>query len=370
MFSELDTQMMQTALSLACQGLYSTSPNPRVGCVIARGSQIVGQGFHLKAGEPHAEVHALRQAGNLAEGASAYVTLEPCSHHGRTPPCALALIEAGIKRVVCAMGDPNPLVAGKGFALLEAAGISVSSGLLEVEARELNRGFLSRIERKRPFVRLKCAASLDGKTALSDGSSKWITGTEARADVQKLRAESCAVLTGIGTVLADDPLLNVRDFPTLRQPARIILDSRLRTPLHSKIIQDSNSPTLIVTLNPNPADHAPFLAYPHVQILALNSATENLQINLHELLEQLAIQGYGEILIEAGAELNAAFIRQNLIDEIILYQSPKILGAAARSLFALPENNETLLQPPQWHPTHCTVLGNDVKICLALINNT
>ena len=369
-FSATDTRLMQTALDLAWQGRFSTSPNPRVGCVIAHGGQIVGQGFHLRAGEPHAEVHALRQAGAHAHGATAYVTLEPCSHTGRTGPCAQALINAGICRVVAAMQDPNPLVGGQGFAMLRAAGIEVQSGLLETAARALNRGFLSRIERGRPFVRLKVAASLDGKTALSDGRSQWITGAEARHDVQILRAESCAVLTGIGTVLADDPLLNVRDFPTLRQPTRIILDSRLRTPLYSKIIQDSNSPTLIVTLNQNPADHAPFLAYPHVQILALNSATENRQINLHELLEQLAIQGYGEILIEAGAELNAAFIRQNLIDEIILYQSPKILGAAARSLFTLPENNETLLQPPQWHPTHCTVLGNDVKICLALINNT
>lgn len=367
MFSELDTQMMRTALSLARQGLYSTSPNPRVGCVITRGSQIVGQGFHLKAGEPHAEVHALRQAGRFAEGATAYVTLEPCSHHGRTPPCALALIEAGIQRVVCAMRDPNPLVAGKGFALLENAGISVACGLLETEARALNRGFLSRIERERPFFRLKCAASLDGKTALSDGSSKWITGPEARADVQKLRAESCAVLTGIGTILADDPLLNVRDFPTLRQPARIILDSRLRTPLHSRVIQDKQSPTLIATLNTDEADHAPFLEFPHVRIITTPSSSDG-GIDLHELSSRLAVEGYGEILVEAGAQLNASFIRTNLADEIILYQAPKILGASARNLFALPEDNETLLQEPLWCPTHCELIGNDLKICLASTN--
>ncbi|WP_368492201.1 bifunctional diaminohydroxyphosphoribosylaminopyrimidine deaminase/5-amino-6-(5-phosphoribosylamino)uracil reductase RibD [Neisseria sp.] len=369
MFSELDTQMMRIALSLARQGLYSTSPNPRVGCVIARGSQIVGQGFHLKAGEPHAEVHALRQAGRFAEGATAYVTLEPCSHHGRTPPCALALIEAGIQRVVCAMRDPNPLVAGKGFALLENAGIGVAYGLLENEARTLNRGFLSRIERERPFFRLKCAASLDGKTALSDGSSKWITGPEARADVQKLRSESCAVLTGIGTILTDDPLLNVRDFPTLRQPARIILDSRLRTPLHSRIIQDKQSPTLIITLNANEADHAPFLKFPHVRIMATKPAHSDGGIDLHELSSLLAVQGYGEVLIEAGAKINSSFIRANLVDEIILYQSPKILGAAARNLFTLPENHETLLQKAPWSPTHCSIMGNDLKICLALTNN-
>ena len=229
MFSALDTQMMQTALELAKLGRFSTSPNPRVGCVIAHGTQIVGQGFHVKAGEPHAEVHALRQAGAAAKGATAYVTLEPCSHYGRTPPCAEALVHSGVTRVVAAMTDPNPLVAGKGLSMLEAAGIRTESGLLEAQARELNRGFLSRIERGRPFVRLKCAASLDGKTALSDGRSFWITGEAAREDVQILRAESCAVLTGIGTVLADNPKLNVRSFPTLRQPARIVLDSRLQS---------------------------------------------------------------------------------------------------------------------------------------------
>jgi diaminohydroxyphosphoribosylaminopyrimidine deaminase/5-amino-6-(5-phosphoribosylamino)uracil reductase len=220
MFSELDISMMQNALALAWQGRFSTSPNPRVGCVIARGSQIVGQGFHLQAGGPHAEVHALRQAGALAEGATAYVTLEPCSHYGRTPPCAKSLMEAGVTRVVAAMADPNPLVAGKGLAMLREAGIDVSDGLLQTEARALNRGFLSRIERARPFVRLKCAAGLDGKTALANGQSQWITGAEARADVQILRAESCAILTGIGTVLADNPQLNVRDFPPCAsQPA-------------------------------------------------------------------------------------------------------------------------------------------------------
>ena len=214
-FSSTDVSMMQKALDLADLGRFSTSPNPRVGCVIAHGSQIVGQGFHVKAGEPHAEVHALRQAGEMAQGATAFVTLEPCSHYGRTPPCAEALLRSGVTRVVAAMRDPNPLVAGKGLALLEAAGIKTECGLLENKARELNRGFLSRIERRRPFVRLKCAASLDGKTALSDGLSQWITGEAARHDVQILRAESCAVLTGIGTVLADDPQLNVRAFPIL-----------------------------------------------------------------------------------------------------------------------------------------------------------
>ncbi|WP_107919643.1 bifunctional diaminohydroxyphosphoribosylaminopyrimidine deaminase/5-amino-6-(5-phosphoribosylamino)uracil reductase RibD, partial [Neisseria elongata] len=246
-FSDTDRDMMRRALTLAAEGRFSTSPNPRVGCIIAHGGQIVGQGFHLKAGGPHAEVHALRQAGENARGATAYVTLEPCSHYGRTPPCAEALIQAGVSRVVAAIADPNPQVAGKGLAMLSAAGIRTESGLLETEARELNRGFLSRIERGRPFVRLKCAASLDGKTALSDGLSQWITGEAARHDVQILRAESCAVLTGIGTVLADDPQLNVRAFPTLRQPLRIVLDSRLRLPPTAKLLADPESPVLLLT---------------------------------------------------------------------------------------------------------------------------
>ena len=245
--TETDSRMMQTALSLAWQGRFSTSPNPRVGCVIAQGEQIVGQGFHVYAGEPHAEIHALQQAGARAHGATAYVTLEPCSHHGRTAPCANALVNAGITKVVVAMTDPNPLVSGQGLAILDAAGIATVSGLFKTQARELNRGFLSRIERQRPFIKLKCAASLDGKTALSNGQSQWITGAAAREDVQILRAESCAVLTGIGTILADNPQLNVRNFHTLRQPIRIILDTRLRTPLDSHVIKDSGSPTLILT---------------------------------------------------------------------------------------------------------------------------
>lgn len=229
-FNDLDEKHMRRALELAWQGRFSTSPNPRVGCVIAHGEQIVGQGFHLKAGEPHAEVHAIRQAGAWAKGATAYVTLEPCAHYGRTPPCAEGLIQAGVKRVVAAMRDPNPLVAGKGLNMLENVGIETAVGLLEHEARSLNRGFLSRIERNRPFVKMKTAASLDGKIALSNGKSQWITNDLSRHDVQILRAESCAILTGIGTVLADNPRLNVRALPTLRQPTRIVLDSSLKTP--------------------------------------------------------------------------------------------------------------------------------------------
>lgn len=358
-FSIVDSSMMLQALELANLGRFSTSPNPRVGCVIAQGSQIVGQGFHVKAGEPHAEVHALRQAGEMAKGATAFVTLEPCNHYGRTPPCAEALIQAGVFRVVAAMRDPNPLVAGKGLALLEAAGIKAECGLFEDEARELNRGFLSRIERCRPFVRLKCAVSLDGKTALSDGNSFWITDEETRTDVQPFRAESCAVLTGIGTVLADNPLLNVRAFPTLRQPARIVLDSRLRLPLYSHLVTDGQSPTYIATLERDEGKLRPYREHAHIRIL-MPSETADGKIDLHHLMRLLADEGFGEVMVEAGSELTSAFLAEDLADEIVLYRSPKILGSG-KDLLSLPENRTALTDPPLWIPVLSETLGHDIK---------
>ena len=359
-FSDTDRDMMRRALTLAAEGRFSTSPNPRVGCIIAHGGQIVGQGFHLKAGGPHAEVHALRQAGENARGATAYVTLEPCSHYGRTPPCAEALIQAGVSRVVAAIADPNPQVAGKGLAMLSAAGIRTESGLLETEARELNRGFLSRIERGRPFVRLKCATSLDGKTALSDGLSQWITGEAARHDVQILRAESCAVLTGIGTVLADDPQLNVRAFPTLRHPLRIVLDSRLRLPPTAKLLADPTSPVLLLTAVPPEKYPAALAAVPHLDILSVPAADG--RISLPAALTLLAERGIGELLIEAGATLCGAFLQSGLADEIVLYQAGKILGGNARSLFDLPENPAALQQPASWQTRSVAILdGGDLK---------
>ncbi|MBS1136426.1 MAG: 5-amino-6-(5-phosphoribosylamino)uracil reductase / diaminohydroxyphosphoribosylaminopyrimidine, partial [Proteobacteria bacterium] len=231
---------MARALQLAARGLYTTTPNPRVGCVVVRDGAVVGEGWHERAGESHAEIHALRLAGEAARGATAYVSLEPCNHHGRTPPCAEALLGAGVARVVVAMQDPNPLVAGEGMARLRACGIDVSSGLLEGQARELNIGFVSRMERGRPWVRLKCAASLDGKTALLNGRSQWITGAAARRDGHAWRARSCAILTGIGTVRDDDPRLTVRDVATTRQPLRVVVDSRLETPLEAKILAGGN----------------------------------------------------------------------------------------------------------------------------------
>ncbi|MDO4693131.1 MAG: bifunctional diaminohydroxyphosphoribosylaminopyrimidine deaminase/5-amino-6-(5-phosphoribosylamino)uracil reductase RibD [Eikenella sp.] len=355
-FSPEDHTHMRQALALAEHGRFSTSPNPRVGCVIARDGQILGQGFHLRAGEPHAEVHALRQAGSAAGGATAYITLEPCAHHGRTPPCATALVQAGVARVVAAMRDPNPLVAGKGLAILNEAGIQVACGLYEAEARELNRGFLSRIERGRPFVKLKTAASLDGKTALADGRSKWITGPAAREDVQKLRAESCAVLTGVGTVLADNPRLNVRGFPTLRQPLRIVLDSRLRTPAHSRLIQDGQA-TLILTAA---EDDGRFAACPAVRLHRLPADAHG-RLPLPALLAYLAEQGIGELMLEAGHTLHTAFLAADLVDEIVCYQAPKILGGNARGLFGLPENPNALSRAPQWQTRSVEILGDDIK---------
>lgn len=358
-FSTLDEKFMQIALDLAWQGRFSTSPNPRVGCVIAQGEQIVGQGFHVYTGEPHAERHALNQAGHFAAGATAYVTLEPCSHTGRTAPCAQALIDAGISRVVMAMTDPNPLVQGKGRAMLQRAGIEVSSGLLAQQARMLNVGFLSRIERQRPYIRLKVAASLDSKTALSNGDSKWITGEAARDDVQTLRAESCAILTGINTVLADNPHLNVRRFNTIRQPIRIILDSRLRLTVNHHVISDSNSPTLIITTVQDTEKKAAFTPYDHVSIITV-PADQHGRINLNQLWPALAQRQIGMILVEAGLTLNTALLNSKVVDEIIYYQAPKFLGQPAKNAFSLAENAQALHES-EWNTKALDLVGTDCR---------
>lgn len=355
-FSVLDETHMRLALDLAWRGRYSTSPNPRVGCVLAQGEQVVGVGFHVKAGEPHAEVHAIRQAGAAARGATAYVTLEPCAHFGRTPPCAKGLLEAGVARVVAAMRDPNPLVAGKGLAMLEAAGVAVACGLLEAQARALNRGFLSRIERHRPFISLKMAASLDGKTALSDGRSQWITGAAARHEVQHLRAQSCAVLTGIGTVLADNPKLNVREIKTLRQPIRVVLDTHFRLPESANLVQDGGE-TWVFTLQTTLPDWLE--NYPNLKIFR-QPETQN-QLDLNDLCEKLAENGIGEILLEAGQTLATAFLQADLVDEIVYFQSPKILGEAARGLFRLPENGTILSREADWQTVSVEQVGEDIR---------
>lgn len=330
-FSELDHLHMAHALRLAERGLFTTQPNPRVGCVIARDAQVLGCGFHQRAGEPHAEVYALRAAGDGARGATVYVTLEPCAHYGRTPPCAEALIAAGVARVVVASKDPFAPVAGRGLAMLRAAGIAVETGLLELAARELNLGFLSRIERGRPWLRVKLAMSLDGRTALANGQSQWITGEAARADGQRWRARSSAILTGIGTVLADNPRLTVRlpGDAACMPPLRVVVDSRLRTPADSHVLA-AGAPTLLV--------HAANAQVPahlaHVERLALARGDDGL--DLHALLAELARRDVNELHVEAGPCLAGSLFAQGLADELLLYIAPVLLGDQARPLLALP----------------------------------
>lgn len=322
---------MAQALRLAERGLYTASPNPRVGCVLVQGGNVAGEGWHERAGEPHAEIHALRAAGGAARGATAYVTLEPCSHHGRTPPCADALIEAGVARVVVAMQDPNPQVSGQGMAKLRAAGIAVECGLMEVAARELNMGFFARMTRGLPWVRSKIGMSLDGRTALSNGASQWITGEEARRDVQHWRARSCAVLTGIGTVLADDAQLNVRDMAVTRQPLRVVLDSHLRMPSGARILQGGGK-TLIYAVQ---GEQSAALRNAGAEISVLPDAAG--RVDLEAMLRDLAQRGINEVLVEAGSTLNGALLRAGLVDELLLYVAPQLLGDTARGIAQLGE---------------------------------
>lgn len=331
MYTAEDHGHMARALRLAERGLFTTTPNPRVGCVIVRDGRVVGEGWHARAGEPHAEIHALRAAGEAARGATVYVTLEPCSHHGRTPPCAAALIDAGVARVVAAMRDPNPQVAGRGIELLTLAGIRAEVGLLEEAARELNPGFVSRMTRGRPWVRVKTASSLDGKTALRNGQSQWITGEAARADVQRWRARACAVLTGVGTVLADDPRMNVRGIDTPRQPLRVVLDSGLKTPPGARILQGGN--TLIVCQQARSERLEPLLAA-GAGVLELPGPEGRPDLAL--LMEVLARRGVNELHVEAGATLNGVLLAGGWVDEWLAYIAPVVLGHQARGLFDLP----------------------------------
>ena len=335
MISPADQPYMAQALRLAKRGLYSTSPNPRVGCVIVRDGVVVGEGWHQRAGEAHAEVNALQQAGAAARGATAYVTLEPCSHHGRTPPCTEALLAAGIGRVVAAMADPNPLVAGRGLAQLQAAGVAVDVGLMADEAHELNIGFVSRMTRQRPWVRLKAAASLDGKTALQNGESQWITGPQARQDGHCWRARACAILSGIGTVRKDDPQLNVRGVDTPRQPLKVIVDSRLELSPAARLLEAGN--VLLVSAGQavaEVAEKAAALRERGAEILDLPDGKG--RVDLHALLHELARRGLNEVHVEAGSRLNGALLAAGLVDEVLLYLAPCLLGDTAQGLFALP----------------------------------
>ena len=328
-----DHRHMARALELARRGLYSTEPNPRVGCVIARGERIVGEGWHRYAGEPHAEINALAAAGGDASGATAYVTLEPCRHSGRTGPCTQALIQAGIARVVAAMVDPNPRVTGRGFAELAAAGIDVESGLLEAEAQALNRGFASRFERGRPWVRCKLAATLDGRTATAVGESRWITGEAARADVHRLRAQAGAVLTGIGTVLADDPRLDARieNADCLAPPMRVIVDSHLRTPPTAKLF-GARGRVLIATSGDTTS--ARTLLDAGAEVVSLPRADG--RIALGALMSALAERGINEVHTECGPTLAGTLLESGLVDEVVVYLAPALLGDAARGMFTLP----------------------------------
>ena len=328
-----DVRYMARALVLARHGLYTTDPNPRVGCVLVKDGKLVGEGWHQRAGEPHAEVHALHDAGTRAHGATAYVTLEPCCHHGRTPPCSQALIDAGVARVVAAMPDPNPRVAGQGFVALEKAGIQVEYGVLQTEAEHLNPGFISRMTRGRPFVRVKLATSLDGRTALSNGDSKWITGDAARADVQRLRARSSAILTGIGTVLSDDPSLTIRDMEIGRQPLRVVLDGKLRMSASARMLELPGR-TLVVTGGERMRSSSALQAK-GAEVLSVPSDGDD--IDLHALLELLAKREVNELLVEAGATLCGALLKAGLVDELVIYLAPHILGDQARGMFNFPE---------------------------------
>lgn len=362
-----DEMYMARALKLAQCGHFTTHPNPNVGCVIVKDGEIVGEGFHYRAGEPHAEVHALRMAGEKARGATAYVTLEPCSHHGRTPPCCEALIAAGVARVVAAMQDPNPQVAGRGLYRLQQEGIDISHGLMMSDAERLNKGFLKRMRTGFPYVQLKLGASLDGRTAMASGESQWITSLQARRDVQRLRAQSHAILTSSATVLADDPALTVRwdeldaDTKTLypqenlRQPARIVIDSQNRVTPDHRIVQQSGETWFARTKadDQNWPENVRQIVVPE----------HNGHLDLVVLMMQLGKQQINHIWVEAGANLAGALLQAGLVDELIVYLAPKLLGSDARSLCVLP-GLEKLADAPQFTFSEIRPVGPDV--CLHL----
>jgi len=339
-FDARDHGHMARALRLAERGLYSTDPNPRVGCVIVRDGEVVGEGWHERAGQPHAERIALAGAGQTARGATAYVTLEPCAHHGRTPPCTQGLIDAGVARVVAAMQDPNPLVAGQGLSRLRDAGIRTDVGLLSAEAEALNPGFLKRMRSGMPFVRCKLAMSLDGRTAMASGESQWITGEASRRDVQRLRARSSAIVTGVGTVLADDPSLNVRlaaddlhGSDPVRQPLRVVVDTRLRTPPRARLLMLAGD-VLVLCGEGAPREIEQELREAGADVLRLPQLGG--RIDLRQALRALADRGINEVLIESGATLAGHALAAELVDELVVYMAPHLMGHTARGLVELP----------------------------------
>jgi diaminohydroxyphosphoribosylaminopyrimidine deaminase/5-amino-6-(5-phosphoribosylamino)uracil reductase len=372
-------EYMARAIRLARRGLYSTHPNPRVGCVIVKDGRIVGEGWHVLAGQGHAEVNALAAAGAEARGATAYVTLEPCNHQGKTPPCTRALVEAGIAAVVSAMEDPNPLVAGEGHRMLETAGIEVQSGILEAQSRELNPGFVKRMETGLPWVRCKSAMSVDGRTAMASGESQWITGSPARQDVQKLRARSGAIITGIGSVLADDPSLTVRPEtwpdsdeggqfwpPGIEpiQPLRVVLDSRLRMPPQAKMLRLPGDTLIVCTVNDQKKRQ--LLEAGGAEVLCLESETA--AVDLPALLKLLAHREINEVLVESGAITNGAFVKAGLVDEWIVYMAPVLMGSGARPLLALP-HIDSMSDRIRLELKDSRQIGDDIRFTYGFVKN-
>lgn len=375
-FTPQDHKFMQRALSLAKLAHYTTSPNPRVGCVLVKDNKIVGEGYHVKAGQGHAEVNALKQAGGSAQGATAYVTLEPCSHYGRTPPCAEGLIKAGIKHVIAAMVDPNPQVSGNGLKMLEAAGISTQFGLLQQEAEALNVGFIQLMTTKLPYVRCKLAASIDGKTAMASGESKWITSEEARSDVQRLRAQSCAVITGADSVIFDNAKMNVRwselgDLKDtylqseVRQPIRVIVDSQNRLTPTLDLFK-IESPVIIFTRSIEKDVEWPYFVE-HISI-PYSQNNEIKKLDLMTMLSILGQRGLNDVFIESGATLAGAFVEQDLVDELILFQAPKLIGADGKSLLNMPKI-QLLSQAKKLTYTDVSMVGKDIRITAKIHKN-
>ena len=352
---------MARALALTANGRDTSTPNPNVGCVLVKGGRVIGEGWHAKAGEPHAEANALAAATESAEGATAYVTLEPCSHHGRTPPCADALAKAKVARVVAALEDPNPKVKGQGAARLREAGIAYASGLMEAQAREVHKGYLTRMTKGRPWMRIKAAATLDGRIALANGESKWITSEAARRDVHALRARSCAMLTGIGTVLRDDPQLTVRDVPCSRQPRRILIDSRLDIGAEARILQ--GTPLIIFTVSTDAAKRTRLEALGADVVTAATDVSKAGKTDLAAIVRALGERGFNEVTIETGAKLNGSLLAAGVIDEIVLYLAPKLFGDGAQGLFALPELT-TLDQALKPRVTDVRHVGEDLRITM------
>ncbi len=351
---------MAKALQLAQRGIYTTHPNPRVGCVIVAGDKVVGEGWHQTAGEAHAEIIALKQAGRDARNACLYVTLEPCSHHGRTPPCANAIIKSGVSRVVIAMTDPNPLVDHAGISAIEAAGIEVTTGVCQAQAEQLNRGFVSRMTRGKPWVTLKIAISLDGKTAMTDGESQWITSLPARKDAHRLRASSSAIITGVGTVLRDDPSMTARVVGVERQPLRVILDTNLSTPPEARILNQPGE-TLIMTVARHQDEDLDSIFGESVEVIITPEKAG--RIDLHAVLEELARREVNSLMLEAGSRLSGSMLSEGLVDELVVYMAPSLLGTATRGMFDIPGLN-ALQDRLSFEFTDVRQVGSDLRLHL------